>query len=151
MYCACVCGNIGKSALSRLTYISKRPVSKYIVYRHLLRWKALKSEIRICEQHPSVSYSIPPIFWNTHLWYLQCKIKYSSLSLLWYCWDKTKVSYYPDYWNIQYKFLMLCSSWDIDRYHKQHFELSDIVITRDYCTFRKLVFKSLGKKCLAVS
>ena len=38
----------------------------------------------------------------------------SSLSLLQYCWNKTKVSYYPDYRNIQYEFLMLCSSWDID-------------------------------------
>ena len=27
---------------------------------------------------------------------------------------KKKVSYYPDYQNIQYEFIMLCSGWDID-------------------------------------
>ena len=39
---------------------------------------------------------------------------YSSLSLLRYCWDKKKVSQYPDYRIIQYKFLMLCKGRDID-------------------------------------
>ena len=55
-----------------------------------------------------------------------------SKQLLRYCWDKKKVS---DYRNIQYKFLMICSSWVLIWYHnKKHFKLSDIVITRDYCS-----------------
>ena len=38
---------------------------------------------------------------------------YSRLSLLRYCWDRKKVSIYPDYRYIQYKFQL--SDWDIKK------------------------------------
>ena len=44
---------------------------------------------------------------------------YRSLSLLRYCWDKKNVSKYPDNRIIQYKFPVVCRSWDIDLVSQQ--------------------------------
>ena len=60
-------------------------------------------------------------------------IVYSSLSLLRYCWDKKKYNIQTveiSSINLYYFVIVEILIW----YHnKQHFELSDIVITRDYC------------------
>ena len=70
-------------------------------------------------------------------------VMYSSLSLLRYCWDKKKVQYIQTIEISSINFYCFVIVGILIWYHnKQNFGVSDIVITRDYCTTLAMFFST---------